>query len=152
MLYQRALQGSTDKETSDGEATQLELELHEGSFSHYAEEAIVLAMELGLFQESAADVLNPKGIVTREEAALVTAKWLKAVEHISSDTTEGGRDTTRKFPPGHPWCRNLIFGINIHNFCRPRISTVPCGDREPGISAGFADNSTNRTEGSRVSI
>ena len=45
-------------------------------------------MELGLFQESATDVLNPKGIVTREEAALVTAKWLKAVEHISSDTTE----------------------------------------------------------------
>lgn len=105
VLYQRALQGSTDKETSDGEATQLELELHEGSFSHYAEEAIVLAMELGLFQESAADVLNPKGIVTREEAALVTAKWLKAVEHISSDTTEGEVET----PPESS--RPVIHGV-----------------------------------------
>ncbi|PJN49058.1 hypothetical protein PAEVO_57670 [Paenibacillus sp. GM2FR] len=93
VLYQRALQGTTDRETSDGEATQLELELHEGSFSHYAEDAIVLAMELGLFQGSAADVLNPKGTVTREEAALATAKWLKAVEHISSDTAEGEVET-----------------------------------------------------------
>ncbi|MGE7825139.1 S-layer homology domain-containing protein [Paenibacillus sp. NPDC093718] len=72
VLYQRALQGSTDKETSDREGAQLEL--HEGSFSQYAEEAILLAMELGLFQESAADVMNPKGIVTQEEAALLTEK------------------------------------------------------------------------------
>lgn len=94
VLYQRALQGSTDKETLDGEATQLELELHESTFSPYAKEAIELAMELDIFQESAADGLNPKGIVTREEASLVTAKWLKAVEQISSDTAEGEAETT----------------------------------------------------------
>ncbi|GIP00029.1 hypothetical protein J14TS5_51140 [Paenibacillus lautus] len=103
VLYQRALQGVTDKETTDGEATQLEL--HEGSFSHYAKEAIVLAMELGLFQESTADALNPKGIVTQEEAASVTAKWLKAVEQINLDTAEGEVET----PPESP--HSVIHGV-----------------------------------------
>lgn len=104
VLYQRALQGITDNENSDGEAKQLEL--YDGSFSPYAKEAIELAMELGLFQESAAEAWNPKGIVTQEEAALVTAKWLKAVEHISSDAAENEVET----PPesAHPVIHGIV--------------------------------------------
>lgn len=104
VLYQRALQGITDNENSDEEAKQLEL--YEGSFSPYAREAIELAMELGLFQESAADAWNPKGIVTQEEAALLTVKWLKAVEHISSNTAEDEVETLPE--SSHPVIHGIV--------------------------------------------
>lgn len=129
MLYQRALQGVTDKETTDGQSTQLEL--HEGTFSHYAKEAIVLAMELGLFQESTADALNPKGIVTQEEAASVTAKWLKAVEQINLDTTEGEVETPPESP--HPIIHGVVTSSSGPSSTTPAVngSVQPHGGQSP---------------------
>lgn len=129
VLYQRALQGVTDKESTDGEATPLEL--HEGSFSHYAKEAIVLAMELGLFQESAADALNPKDTVTREEAASVTAKWLKTVEQMNLDTAEGEVETPPESP--HPVIHGIVTSSSGPSSTIPTVtgSVQPHGGTEP---------------------
>ncbi|MBU5349330.1 S-layer homology domain-containing protein [Paenibacillus lautus] len=118
VLYQRALQGITNKESSDGEAKQLEL--YEGSFSPYAKGAIKLAMDLGLFQESAAEAWNPKGIVTQEEAALLTVKWLKTVEHISSNTAEDEVETPPESP--HPVIHGIVISSTGSTSTTPSVS------------------------------
>lgn len=96
MLYQRALRGISDKIGSGAEPSQQNLQ--EGSSSNDAKEAMALALELGLFRESSIDGLDPKGIVTREEAVWATAKWLESVASIDLNADVGETETPPKSP------------------------------------------------------
>ncbi|MEJ9218472.1 S-layer homology domain-containing protein [Paenibacillus glucanolyticus] len=90
VLCQRALQEITGKEILH-EGT-LQEKSNDPSISEYAKDATALALELGLFPETA-NGFSPKGTVTREAAAAATFKWLQAAEQIKLDAPESELDT-----------------------------------------------------------
>lgn len=138
MLYQRALQGISDMIGSGAEPSQQNLQ--EGSSSNDAKEAMALALELGLFRVSGIDGLNPKGIVTREEAVWATVKWLESVESIDLNADVGETETP---PPNSPL--PVIHGVVATSSASTSATPVHSGPTqaptETGPSATVSEDS-----------
>lgn len=137
MLYQRALQGISDKIGSGAQPSQQNLQ--EGSSSNDAKEAMALALELGLFRESGTDSLNPKGTVTREEAVRATAKWLESVESIDLNAAVGETETPPKSPL--PVIHGVVVSSSGSNVATPDPTGPAPFQSETGPSAAVSEDS-----------
>lgn len=144
VLYQRALLEITGKPiTYEGS---LQDKFNDSSVSQYAKEAAALAMELGLFPETATDSFSPKDTVTREEAASATFLWLKAAERIKLDVPEDELDTPEEELDSHPEKEQetqsedtlpIIYGVVTPS---REVTAVPSGAAQPDSPQSGAES------------
>ncbi|WCN37309.1 IPT/TIG domain-containing protein [Aneurinibacillus uraniidurans] len=69
------------------------------SISDYAKDAVAYAVELGLLVGDSENSFNPKGIADRQAVALVTSKFLKAVEKHKAPDNPNNPTPSQQTPP-----------------------------------------------------